>query len=351
MTALALVLLLAPGYAGKYDDDPRLKAILLRLPKLQEQAKGRIREAVGSAPTRVDLLVEDAGERRDGRWAETRTKGDRQQLVLFSEYLVLGAHDVEATLVHELFHCLQSEKLGARYREVPAWAREGAALYVARQFGRIDRLVVLAGTDRRLADPSARLNNGLETEPHSLWDYGEDLCAFLAARKRHGDEKMRALVQAMLETPDPRAAIKQALDEDFDTFRAGAAELARALLTIPNAAADLVRKAPEMEPEAALKALGAIDNVFSPEAHRVRAGILLRLGRREEALEAVRLSTKGTPRLGEALLLELKILRGTPAFAVAYRRALLDLEPFTIYDEVKKLGAPNPHDRATKEDD
>jgi hypothetical protein len=119
--------------------------------------------------------------------------------------------------------------------------------------------------------------------------------------------------------------------------RRGAA-LARERLAVPEATRELLLGTQRMEPAAELKALAALDGIFAPEAKRRQAAILLELGRTDEALRAVRASIRaGTPRVGEARLLELRILKGTPDFAPAYRRALLDLEPFTVYEDVKKL--------------
>ncbi|MHC4931515.1 MAG: hypothetical protein ACYTGV_04920, partial [Planctomycetota bacterium] len=187
MTALlALVLLAAPGYDGKYSTDPRLDAVRSGLGARSDAALARIGRVLGiDPPGPYGIRLVDSGRDRSGLWAEVKTErhdGEpRQVLWLRTEHLVLGSHDIDKTLAHEFFHCLQRERLGDKdYKRLPVWAREGAAVYVAGQLEeRAAALAAHVGADRRIADPLARLVDGLGGR-HALEDYAEDASAFEA---------------------------------------------------------------------------------------------------------------------------------------------------------------------------
>ncbi|MHC5043937.1 MAG: hypothetical protein ACYTGI_16345, partial [Planctomycetota bacterium] len=106
MRAWAVTLLLAAvvfaGYEGKYEEDPRLARIRKELPARKDAAVQRLEKLLGVKVPDVEIRLEDAGRDPSGAWAEARTEGKRQVLVLKTEYLVLGAYDVDRTLVHEL---------------------------------------------------------------------------------------------------------------------------------------------------------------------------------------------------------------------------------------------------------
>ncbi|MGH7162046.1 MAG: hypothetical protein ACREID_01075, partial [Planctomycetota bacterium] len=220
MGLLAVLLLAAPEtYTGKYAEDPRFHAVASTIPSRSAAALRRIGALLGhEVPGPFEIRFEDAGKSRSGAWAEVRDGERGPVLVLFSEWLLIGAYDLDATLVHELYHCVQRRKLGRRHEAAPRWAREGSALYVAGQAD--DKAYALAahvGVDPRIEDPVGRLVNGLDGA-HTLLDYFEDVAAFLAAERRHGRAKTVALLNRLLETEDAAAAVRDALGEEFAAF-------------------------------------------------------------------------------------------------------------------------------------
>ena len=299
--SLLLALLLLP-YDGKYLGDPRLDAIRKELPTRAEAARRKLEDLLQVKVPAVEIRLEDAGDDRSGVFAESKDG----VITLKTEYLVLGAFDLDKTLVHETFHCLHRARLGRRYDRVPEWAREGAALYVAGQGPeRARALAALAGGD------IAKLVNGL-SGPHGLFDYYEDCAAFERAGVRGP-----ALVGKLLETEDVAAAVKEVLGEDMATFQALGSKHAREVL------------APLLEGEGTTAGLR-------------RAEDLAREGSDAEALEAVRdflaRCRAETPFLGDAVRLEVELLRrtGSPAYAEAALRAAKDL---TVY---APPGPPTP---------
>ncbi len=304
---LLLALLLLP-YEGKYAADPRLDAIRKELPARTEAARKKLEDLLQVKVPAVEVRLEDAGDDRSGVFAESADG----VIVLKTEYLVLGAFDLDKTLVHETFHCLQRARLGKRYDRVPEWAREGAALYVAGQGPeRARALAAIAGPGGM-----AKLVNGLGG-PHGLFDYYEDVAAFervgealghpmTQGREARGPE----LVRKLLETEDAAKAVREVLGEDMATFEALSQKHAREVLE------PLLK-----EPNSPLEALRG-------------AQALAREGKDAEALEAVRgfLGRYRTEAslLGDAVRLEVELLRrtGSPDHAVAARRAALDL---TVY--------------------
>jgi PA14 domain len=283
-------------YNGKYGEDPRLDAIRKELPARAEAARKTLEDLLHAKVPEVEIRLVDAGDDRSGIFAES---GDGF-IALKTEYLVLGAFDLDRTLVHEMFHCLHRARLGKRYERVPEWAREGAALYVAGQGPeRARSLAAIAGRDGM-----SKLVNGL-TGPHGLFDYYEDAAAFERVGARGRD-----LVKKLLETDDVAGAIREVLGEDMATFEAETMKHARAvlepLLAGPHAPVEALRKAQALAAEA----------------------------RDAEALEAVRgfLALYRTEAwlLGDAVRLEVELLRrtGSPDHAEAAKRAALDL---TVY--------------------
>jgi hypothetical protein len=304
---LLLALLLLP-YEGKYARDPRLDAIREELPARVETARKRLEGLLEVKVPPVEVRLADAGEDRSGVFAESQGG----VITLKTEYLVLGAFDVDATLVHEMFHCLQRARLGRRYERVPEWAREGAALYVAGQGAeRARALAAIAGSDPFDKDPLARLVDGLDG-PHGLFDYYEDVAAFERVGARGP-----ALVRKLLETEDVAAAVREVLGEDMATFRAETARHAREVLR------------PLLE-----EGRGEGGGVYAPAAELRRAEALAREGEDAEALEAVRgflaRHRREAALLCAALRLEVELLlrTGSREHAEAARRAALDL---TVY--------------------
>ncbi|HEX5136322.1 MAG TPA: hypothetical protein VFY93_05070 [Planctomycetota bacterium] len=306
MASLLLALLLLP-YDGKYAGDPRLDAIRKELPARAEAARRTLADLLGVDVPDVAIRLEDAGDDRSGVFAES----DDREIVLKTEYLVLGAFDLDKTLLHETFHCLQRRRLGKRYGRVPEWAREGAALYVAGQASeRARSLAAIAGKDG-----IKKLVNGLDG-PHGLFDYYEDCAAFERVGARGRD-----LVRKLLDTDDVAAAVREVLGEDMATFEAETSTYARNVLEPLLAEGNV--------PGDALRAAQALADD----------------GKDAEALIAVR-AWLGRYRteawlMGDAVRLEVELLRRTksPDHAEAARRAKKDL---TVYAPPVPRAPPAP---------
>jgi TolA-binding protein len=342
-------------YEGKYESDPRFLAIRARLPAMRAAALEHIGRFLQVPPPDGYLVrFSDAGSDRSGIWAQVRTervRGEpRDVLVLRTEHLVLDTHDLQKTLIHELYHCVQRERLGeGAHLSTPKWLREGCALYVAGQLEeRMLLLVGYVGANPRNSDPLGRLVNGLGGR-HTLEDYVEDVCAFHAVEERHGREKAVALLRRLLETPDYEAAIRGVLGEGFPEFeRAGQAYARKRLQPLVEAGRDRVldakRRLRERDGDGALAALRGVGGAYAPTAAYLRARALREVGKREQALALLR--THFLPRsrhvstlLDNALLLELRLLDELDheEFEQAAGRARLDLEPFHVYPDLMAL--------------
>jgi parallel beta-helix repeat protein len=295
------------AYSGKYVGDPRLDAIREGLPARAEAARRKLEDLLGEKVPPVEIRLEDAGNDRSGVFAES----GQGFIALKTEYLVLGAFDVDKTLAHEMFHCLQRAKLGKRYDRLPEWAREGAALYVAGEGpDRARSLAWIAGKDGM-----AKLVNGLKG-PHGLFDYYEDCAAFERVGARGRD-----LVKKLLETDDVAAAVKEVLGEDMATFEQETSAYARTVL------APILRAG----------------NV--PSSMLLYAQELARDGKDAEALEWLRGVLKGYRTeawiLGDAIRLEVELLRrtGSAEYAEAAKRAEKDL---TVFPPAVPPAPPDP---------
>jgi hypothetical protein len=86
--------------------------------------------------------------------------------------------------------------MGWRYGRVPAWLREGIAVWVAGQLEeKADPAIA-----HKLAthqDP-ASLMNGLETTPHTLDDYVEDALLFRYLEQTYGQQRVMMVLQAIV---------------------------------------------------------------------------------------------------------------------------------------------------------
>jgi hypothetical protein len=340
-------------YAGKYVGDPRFEEIRTRLPALRKAALERIGEVLGRPPPESFLIrFADAGSDRSGNAAQTRIElsgGEvHQVLILKTEYLVLDAHDLSRTLVHELYHCLQRELLGEEHFRVPKWVREGSAIFVAGQADeRIRLLAAQAGRRRDLADPLGFLVDGLDGR-HTSDDYAEDVAAFEWVEEKWGRERLLAFLRKLLETSDVDAAIEETLEVPPLAFReqARAWTLRRLEPLVSDGRAELLRAMELLasgDPGGALKAMPGESKTYAPVVSYYRARALYDAGRTEEALREIRevflvRHRHFRPLLDNALFLELKALKalGSGAYATHEERARLDLEPTSCYPALLK---------------
>ncbi|MEN8150279.1 MAG: tetratricopeptide repeat protein [Planctomycetota bacterium] len=340
-------------YEGKYADDPRLAAIVERLPALRAASLERIRGIVGAAPGTPLIRLTDAGSDRSSLVAEARlevVKGEpRQVLLLYTEYLVLGSFDLPTTLTHELYHVLQREKLGEAHYTTPKWVREGTAIWVAGQAdARMRILAAEKGRRPEIPDPLARLVNGLGGR-HTSDDYAEDVAAFASVAERHGDARLVALLKRLLETTDWEAAIREVLKEGRETFERHAEEHARKVLASLMAdGMKEVRKAYRLiwddRPDEALAALPKDPGIYGPAVVYLRALAHYNARRPKEALAVIREEYYPHHRTflsltDDATLIEVKALKALahPEYRKVAERARKDLEPTSAYRALLKV--------------
>jgi len=305
--AVAGLLLLVARAGAAEPPDVDLDAAL-------EAARDLLRAVLGKsiAVPEVRVAWRSAGKDKSGTRAWTRRDGDAFSIELAREYAALGALDVEATLAHELFHAVHRHALGARYADVPAWAREGAAVWVAGQAPRRARLLAAYVVRENVSDPLARLVDGLEGR-HDLLDYYEDAAAFEAA-----GEKAPALVRALLRRADPKRAVLDVLRVSFDEFERHGQERARKVLAGHIA---VLRRGPSPR---------------FPDSWLPRVRALRRAGKPKDALALLRTRVLEDPRellaVGEAVALEVALLRelDDPSYEAKRARALANLGPFDV---------------------
>jgi len=341
-------------YRGKYAGGAWYEAIRKRLPKLRAEALERIRKSVGvEVPETFLIRLADAGSDRSGNFASTRVEvvegQPRQVLVLYTEYLVLGAFDLESTLTHELYHALQRERLGEDHFRTPKWVREGTAVYVAGQGPARTRLLAAeVGRHTSCPDPMARLVNGLSGR-HTFDDYAEDVGAFEAAEARHGRKKVNRLLRLLLGTPDVAKAIKESLGEDMATFeRLGAEHTQKVLTPLVGTGRDGILAAGRHlgagRPDAAIRALPEKPGVYAPAVVYMRALAHMNASRPEKTLAIIRgeyypRHRRFVPLTDNAVLLEVKALKalGHADYKKVAERARKDLEPTSAYRSLLKV--------------
>ncbi|MHC4954183.1 MAG: hypothetical protein ACYTGZ_09850 [Planctomycetota bacterium] len=340
---LVASLAVAEEYKGKYVGDERLKSIREKLPAQLAEARKRIKV---KGDVRIELL--DLGAAKSGIVARTRREEDGWAINLFTEPLVLRTHDPQVTLMHELVHCMQRERWGARGEvTMPPWVKEGMAVYLAGQFQ--DRARTLAAHVGREKVP-IELVNGLEGR-HTLLDYAEDGAAFIAVELRHGKKKVAAFNEALLSGRPPAAAAREALGERWSAFEESSRKYARAtlgrLVTAGRIAVlDLRAKVDAREFKAALQVPRAT-GVYAAEDAYFRAQALFGVGREADALAILRdglleKPVRNSTLLDQAIVLEIELLKSlkrTDEAAAALSRARLDLEP---YGASAWLEPPNP---------
>jgi hypothetical protein len=245
----------------------------------------------------------------------------------------MEAFDVDATLAHELVHCLQ--RRGGSYDALPAWAREGAALYVADQgASRARALATIVGIDASRERPVAALVDGLEGA-HDLHDYYEDAAAFEVL----GEERAVAFARGLLKQADPGPLLKEVAGMTIARLDEAARGRAMEILAplVEEGRADYLTARAKLDAGDAKGALAALAprGAYAAPSALVRAAALRRLGRDVDALRHLRNDflknhRPQNPLLADALALELELLDALahPEAAECRRRSKLDWTVF-----------------------
>ncbi len=220
------------GYDGKYVEDVRFQREAARLPDLVDEAWKRLDVALGLRPgvrPRVLFTFEDArpgaGGGVEGRTDTVAIEGKPAvRIHLVTEYVVLSPEDYETRVCHEMTHAALRAAMGRSYDALPAWVREGLAVYAAGQMD--DRVAAIVSNQVFTGKPLAGLVNGLETRRHDFVDYLEDVLAFdwLEGRRRGA---VRDFTARLLGGEDHQAAFSAASDLPFDEAVRAAEQHAR----------------------------------------------------------------------------------------------------------------------------
>jgi len=172
-------------YAGKYIGDPRFQALMADLPALVERSAARLEQALGlprGGYRTLMLRFRDTASNGGGGGSRATTdtvgvEGKPVEVIgFYTEYMVLGREDFEQRLVHEMQHAAMRAALGQAYLELPAWVREGLALFGA---GQIEtRVQTILGNELFAGKDPMLLLDGIEDGKRGFDDYLEDGLAF-----------------------------------------------------------------------------------------------------------------------------------------------------------------------------
>lgn len=235
----------APGvdltYTGRFKDDPRFLAVLRDASAARARAVARVAARL-ALPAFTDdgavlLRFRDAldlSERflkvsagtRFTTGSERIAGAERIVITGMAEFLVAGGVSLERELVHEMTHALMRCRMGAAFRPLPPWLREGIALWVAEQGP--ERVRYYLGHGDYIEDPTLLLN-GLEGA-HELRDYPEDWLALDYLESRRGVAGVQRFAALLLDGRPWPEALAEVAGEDWPAFAVGARAHARAAL-------------------------------------------------------------------------------------------------------------------------
>jgi hypothetical protein len=198
-------------YTGNLRFDPALERRLPELEAMRARALDRAQRATGittGAPERYVVRVRDFASPVVGATSQpVRSAGGDVLLVsVSSRELQRGSMDVEAALTHEITHGLMRERLGARYRSLPGWVREGLAVWAAGQLPERAGYAWSAAWQEGLD-----LGALLEEQPMlpSLGDaYLEDALLFQGLAEEQGADAVRAFIRALEREPPEVALVR-----------------------------------------------------------------------------------------------------------------------------------------------
>jgi hypothetical protein len=202
-------------YRGNLRYDPTLERVQAELPALRDRALARAQRMTGlptSDPARYVVRLKDFVSRTVGATSQpVRTaNGDRLLISVSSEQVRLGQMDLEGSLAHELTHGLMREHLGPRYRRLPAWVREGVAVWAAGQIP--ERTRIAFGLYWQEGLDLAAVLDEQPMLPSLGDDYLENALLFQGMQDELGAESVRAFLRALVEGAEVPAAFDQATD-------------------------------------------------------------------------------------------------------------------------------------------
>ncbi len=202
------------SYRGEYRGDSRFESLLAGLPAMRRQALVAARERTGldlDDPEGFAVRFRDTSDYGASSRPVRAAGGDLFLVSLSAEQAMLGVMDIRASLVHEFIHCLMRRRMGERdYRALPAWIREGIAVWGAGQLRERSRnLVAGAFLEQR--------------DPDSLREHADryliDALTFEWIAQVHGEAAVRELVADLVVGTDPRRAFERATGFDWKEIR------------------------------------------------------------------------------------------------------------------------------------
>lgn len=228
-------------YAGRFRANPRLQDVLTTVGATRAVALDIVRRRLGLAADdrfvpwirfrdALDLHQRFAfpvPAHRMVTTTEVQPDGPRVVVTIHTEFVVRGGYDFTQDLVHEMTHAVMRRHAGDAYEAIPAWVREGAALWTAGQ-GPASVRIHLA-LPESLDHPEA-LVHGL-TDRMTLHDYPEAFLAFDYLESTCGVEAVRRWIGALLRGRSWKRSLLDAAGQDWPAFQQGARQHALAELT------------------------------------------------------------------------------------------------------------------------
>ncbi|NMB76562.1 MAG: hypothetical protein GYA21_15695 [Myxococcales bacterium] len=173
---------------------------LLDLSIMRERALARAQLMTGLRtphPERYVVRVRDFSSDEVG--ASSRPvrseSGDVLLISVASRQLKLEQMDLEDAMTHELVHGLMRERLGARYRELPDWVREGLAVWAGSQILERARFAQSAAEEEGF-DLAALLDEQ-PLLPSLGDDYLEGALLFQGVADEFGSEAVRFFIRSL----------------------------------------------------------------------------------------------------------------------------------------------------------
>jgi TolA-binding protein len=216
-------------YKGKYKKNTRFLQFAKRVPKYRAKALKQIEKRLGIAPEDdglIKVVFEDAlkadaetitpfrGPPFSTFWNED---ADRIVIRLYTEFIVNRRYDARRELTHEMAHAVMRERMDQDdYRAMPAWLREGLALWAAKQ---IESRVLVISRGLSARGSHAKLFPGLEVGTHTLERYPEDVLAIEYIAQGRGNKGIKRLVRMLVDGIPPHRAVETVTGRRWKDFK------------------------------------------------------------------------------------------------------------------------------------